>query len=111
MSDITIQELEKAAQNVERISAFIGERRDWIVGEGGEAKATTIRESARAIAAHLAVTTGIEPNPDFKVRLPAKLEPPAKISAGRLARFAGFLDQLNDWFVSQNTGIPEDSEG
>lgn len=110
MSDITIQELEKAARNIERISAFIGERRDWMVGDGGEAMATTIRESARSIAAHLAVTTGIEPNPDFMVRLPGKLEPSAKISAGRLSKFAGFLDQLSEWFVSQNTGVPENSE-
>lgn len=110
MSDITIQELEKAAQNIERVSAFIGERRDWMVGEGGEATATTIRESARAIAAHLAVTTGVEPDPDFKVRLPAKLEPSSKISAGRLAKFADFLDQLKEWFVSQNTGMPDNCE-
>ena len=35
MAGITIEELEKATHNVERISVFIGERRDWIVADGG----------------------------------------------------------------------------
>ena len=102
MSDITIEELEKAARNIERISAFIGERRDWIVGEGGESKATTIRNSARALAANLVEKTGIDPDPDLELELPSKLEPSAKISAARLSKFADFLGQLRGWFSSQD---------
>ena len=102
MSDITIEELEKAARNIERISAFIGERRDWIVGEGGESKATTIRNSARVLAANLVEKTGIDPDPDLELELPSKLEPSAKISAARLSKFADFLEQLREWLSSQN---------
>jgi hypothetical protein len=102
MSDITIEELEKAARNIERISAFIGERRDWIVGEGGESKATTIRNSARALAANLVEKTGIDPDPDLELELPTKLEPTAKISAARLSKFADFLEELREWLSSQN---------
>ena len=50
MAEITIQELEKAAGNIERISAFIGERRDWIGGDGGEEQATAIKGSVKALA-------------------------------------------------------------
>ena len=105
MSDITTEELDKAARNIERISTFIGERRDWIVGEGGESKATTIRNSARALAAKLVDTTGIDPDPDLELELPSKLEPSAKISAARLSKFADFLEQLREWLSSQNDAM------
>ncbi len=111
MSDITVEELEKAARNIERISAFIGERRDWIVGEGGESKATAIRGSARSLATKLAEKSGVDPDPDLKLVFPPKLEPSAKISASRLSKFSDFLDQLQVWFSSQNEAtIPEGSE-
>jgi hypothetical protein len=109
MSDITIGEIEKAARNIERISAFIGERRDWIVGEGGESKATAIRGSARSLVTKLAEKSGVDPEPDLRLELPPKLEPSAKISAARLSKFADFLDQLQAWFSSQNeAAFPED---
>jgi hypothetical protein len=109
MSDITNEEIEKAARNIERISLFIGERRDWMVGEGGESKATSIRGGARSLAAKLAERSGVEPDPDLKLVLPPKLEPSAKISAARLAKFGDFLDQLQAWFSSQNEAeFPKD---
>ena len=112
MSDISIEELDKAARNIERISTFIGERRDWIVGDGGEAKANDIRDNARAFAKLLVTKTGVEPDPDFKIKLPSKLQPSAKISATRLAKFNDFLSQLRNWFLSQEDGaIPDDSDG
>jgi len=111
MSDITIEEIEKAARNIERIFAFIGERRDWIVGEGGESKATAIRGSARSLATKLAEKSGVDPDPDLKLEFPPKLEPSAKISAARLSKFADFLDQLQAWFSSQNDAeFPEGSD-
>jgi hypothetical protein len=110
MSDLTIEEFEKAAENIERISAFIGERRDWIVGEGGEARATDIREIARALATRVAEKTGIDPDDKFTIKFPPKLEPSAKISAARLSKFGDFLSQLREWFASQNDAeVPEDS--
>jgi hypothetical protein len=102
MSEITVEELEKAARNIERISVFIGERRDWIVGEGGESRANDLRDHARALAKSLAESTSIEPDPEFKVKLPPKVEPPAKVSAVRLAKFGDFLQQLRKWFATQN---------
>jgi hypothetical protein len=111
MADITIDELEKAARNIERISVFIGERRDWIVGEGGESQATAIQDGARALATMLAEHTATQPDPDFKIKLPPKMEPSAKISATRLSKFADFLGELQSWFTSQNeTAMPENCE-
>lgn len=108
MSEITIEELEKAARNIERISTFIGERRDWIVGDGGEAKANDLRDRARALATSVTEVTGVEPDPEFKIRLPRKLEPSAKVSAVRLSKFSDFLRQLRHWFVTQHDAeIPE----
>jgi hypothetical protein len=111
MADITIEELEKAARNIERISAFIGERRDWIVGDGGEEQATAIKGSAKALAKVLVDKTGVEPDPDFMVKLPNKLEPSAKVSAARLSKFLAFLDQLRGWLTSENDAVlPDDNE-
>lgn len=111
MADITNEELEKAARNIERISAFIGERRDWIVGDGGEEQANSIRDKARTLATLLAENTGTQPDSDFMIKLPAKLEPSAKISANRLSKFADFLGELQSWFTSQNeNAMPEDCE-
>jgi hypothetical protein len=111
MAEITIQELEKAAGNIERISAFIGERRDWIVGDGGEEQATAIKGSVKALAKKLVDLSGVEPDPDFMIKLPPKLEPSAKISAARLSKFLAFLDQLRNWLSSENgTELPEDSD-
>jgi hypothetical protein len=111
MADITIEEFEKAARNIERISAFIGERRDWIVGEGGEEQANAIQNGTRALAKMLVEHTGTEPDPDFMIKLPPKLEPSAKISAGRLSKFAEFLEQLQSWFTSQDEAeMPEDCD-
>jgi hypothetical protein len=110
MSNITREELEKAASNLGRVSAFIGERRDWIVGEGGESKAIAIRGSARLLAIKLAEQSGVDPDPDLTVKFPPKLTPSAKISAARLSKFADFLNQLQEWFSSQkNVKFPEGS--
>jgi len=101
MSNITREELEKAANNLGRVSAFIGERRDWIVGEGGESKAIAIRGTARLLALKLAEKSGVDPDPHLKLKVPPKLTPNATISAARLSKFADFLDQLVEWFSSQ----------
>ena len=109
MSNITREELEKAASNLGRVSAFIGERRDWIVGEGGESNAVAIRGTARLLAIKLAEKSGVDPDPDLKLKFPPKLTPNAKISAVRLSKFADFLDQLAEWFSSQTGAeFPDD---
>jgi hypothetical protein len=112
MAEITIEELNKAARNIERISTFIGERREWSVGDGGEAMAHEIRANACALTSLLIRATGIELDPDFAVTLPPKLEPPSEISAVRLAKFSKFLAQLLRWFSSQDVaGMPEGGTG
>lgn len=110
MSNITRDELEKAANNLGRVSTFIGERRDWIVAEGGETNAIAIRGSARLLAIKLAERSGVNPDPNLELTLPPKLTPNARISAARLSKFADFLCQLEEWFSSQNdVEFPENS--
>jgi hypothetical protein len=111
MAGITIEELDKAARDIERISVFIGERRDWIVGDGGDAQAAAIQDGARALAKLLVDLTGIEPDPECKIKLPPKLKSSTKISAARLSKFADFFRQLHSWFTSQSEApIPENVE-
>jgi hypothetical protein len=111
MAGITIEELEKATHNVERISVFIGERRDWIVADGGEEHAVAIQDRTRALAKMLVNLTGVEPDPEFKIKLPPKLTSSTKISAARLSKFSDFLEQLSSWFDSQDdTPMPENCE-
>jgi hypothetical protein len=105
MAEITIEELDKAARNIARISTFIGERRDWTVGDGGEAMAHEISANSRALTRILVRTTGTEPDPEFEVTMPPKLEPSSEISALRLAKFSKFLSQLRRWFTSQGVGV------
>jgi hypothetical protein len=110
MAEITTEELDKAARNIARISTFIGERRNWTVGDGGEAMAHEIRANARALASVLVRATGMEPNSGIEVILPPELEPSAEISAVRLAKFSTFLSQLRAWFSSQDVGgMPQGS--
>jgi hypothetical protein len=112
MAEITIEELNKAARNIERISTFIGERREWSVGDGGEAMAHEIRSNAHALTSLLVRTTGIEPDSEFEVTLPPTLEPSSEISAVRLAKFSKFLAQLFRWFSSQDVGrMPDGCAG
>jgi hypothetical protein len=109
MAEITTEELDKAARNIARISTFIGERREWTVGDGGEAMAHEIRANAHALTSVLVRATGMEPDPGFEATLPPKLEASAEISAVRLAKFNTFLSQLRQWFSSQDVGaMPRD---
>ena len=44
--EITIQELEKASRNLERLAEFIGARRGWTLASGDQTAATYAREAA-----------------------------------------------------------------
>jgi hypothetical protein len=110
MVEITVQELEKAARNLERVAAFLGERRNWIVGEGGESDATNVRDAASTLFKLITNETTVGLNFKSKPKPPTKLEPSAKVSALRLSKFADFLNQLLAWFASQS-GAEVSSEG
>lgn len=111
MAEIAIQELDKAARNLERVAGFLGERRSWIVGEGGEPDATNVRDAASTLAKLITDVTAIRLDLASKPKPPPKLEPSAKVSAVRLSKFADFLNQLLAWFASQKeAGMPPEGE-
>jgi hypothetical protein len=101
MAEFTIQELEKAARNLERVAEFLGERRSWIVGEGGSPDAINVRDAAFTLFKLLTNMTAVGLHFDSKPKPPPKLEPSAMVSAVRLSKFADFLNQLLAWFASQ----------
>ena len=110
---IGTEELEKAARNLERLSQFMGERRDWLLGMDAERAALETRNSAQALSDLL--TEWVDGSGDDigigRVRQPPGLEPTGKVSAGRLAKFSEFFNQLNTWFAShRDAPVPADSE-
>ncbi len=110
---IGTEELKKAARNLERLSQFMGERRDWLLGMDAERAALETRNSALALSDLLTAWVDESGN-DIgigRVRQPPGLEPTGKVSAGRLSKFSEFLDQLNTWFEShRDAPVPPDSE-
>ena len=108
---ITVEELEKASHNVQRLFGFIGERRDWILASDAEDAASALAEAARSLAAVVNNLTGSDDPEEPDVRQPARLEPSGRVTAGRLIKFTDFIDQLRTWFSSHDGAtLPEGSD-
>ena len=109
--EITIQELEKASRNLERLAEFIGERRGWALASGDETAATHAREAAESLSKEIAGMTDGEIELPSSFNQPSPLEPSSRVSAKRLSRFADFMVQLQKWFAShKNLEFPAGSE-
>lgn len=108
---ITTMELDKAAHNLERLSEFVGVRCRWTVATGGASAAEDARKATEAIAEIIGEMTGGDIATPVGVKQPPELEPAGEVSAGRLTRFAEYLDQLRRWFESHSgTELPSGSE-
>jgi len=109
---ITVEELEKASHNVQRLFGFIGERRDWILASDAEDAASALAEAARSLAAVVSDLSGSHDSESPVVRQPPRLEPSGRVTAARLTKFTDFLDQLRAWFSAHDGAtIPEGSDG
>ncbi len=109
---ITTQELEKASRNLERMSQFVGERRRWLLGTGGETAAAHARKTAASLAEGIAALTDGRIGPLSSVQQPPEMEPSAKISGNRLSKFADFMEELRQWFASHGDAeLPPESDG
>ena len=109
--EITIQELEKASRNLERLAEFIGERRGWALASGDETAATHAREAAESLSKEIARITDGEIELPSSFNQPSVLEPSGRVSAKRLSKFADFMRQLQEWFSShKNLELPAGSE-
>jgi len=109
--EITIQELEKASQNLERLAEFIGARRGWALASGDETAATYAREAAESLSREIAGMTDGEIELPSSFSQPSLLEPSGRVSAKRLSKFADFMMQLEQWFAShKNIKLPAGSE-
>jgi hypothetical protein len=108
---ITTNELEKAAKNLERLAAFLGERRTWDLASGGESAATATREAAKFLADTVAGMVEADDAEGVETHQPEALQPPGSVSANRLQKFADFLNDLGDWFaVHSDAELPEDAD-
>ncbi len=108
---ITVEELEKASHNVQRLFGFIGERRDWILASDAEDAAAALAGAARSLVAVVDAITGSGDSDDVNVRQPARLEPSGRVTAARLIKFTDFIDQLRAWFSAHDGAtLPEGSD-
>ncbi len=108
---ITTNELEKAARNLERLAAFLGERRTWALGSGGESAATATREAATFLADTVAGMIEVDEPAGVTTRQPEALQPSGDVSANRLQKFADFLNDLGDWFSNHGEAeLPENAD-
>ncbi len=108
---ITVEELEKAAHNVQRLAEFIGERRDWILASDAEQAARSLAEAAQSLTAVIAKLSLSDDLEDTKIRQPARLSPSGRVTAPRLTKFAEFIDQLRQWFAAHDGAtLPEGSD-
>ena len=112
MSDqITVDDLQKAARNLQRLSEFIGERRGWILASDAEAAALSVSEASQSLARVMSKVTDDESNAEVPFRHPKGLEPTGKVSSVRLTKFAEFMDQLRQWFsLHTESELPSESE-
>jgi len=109
--EITSQELEKASRNLERMAEFIGERRAWSVGAGGETIIHNAYETSASLARGISGLTDGRVESVSIVQQPPELQPSALISANRLSKFADFMEQLRCWFASHGDGgLPPESD-
>jgi len=100
-----------ASRNLERMSGFIGERRGWLLGTGGEMVAAYARKTTASLAEGIVELTAGRIEPPSSVQQPPELEPSAKISADRLSKFADFMDQLRQWFALHGDAeLPAESD-
>ena len=108
---ITVEELEKASHNVQRLFGFIGERRDWILASDAEGAASALAEAAKSLSVVVSDLAASGDLNEVEVRLPAKLQPSGRVTAGRLIKFTDFIDQLRTWFSSHDGAtLPEGSD-
>jgi hypothetical protein len=109
--EITSQELEMASRNLERMSGFIGERRGWLLGTGGEMVAEYASKTTTSLAQGIAELTDGRIELPSSVQQPPELEPLAKLSADRLSKFADFMEQLRQWFALHGDAeLPPESD-
>jgi hypothetical protein len=108
---ITVEELQKASRSVERLSEFIGERRDWMLASDAGDAATLLAEAARSLDEALLKLVASGGTDEPRVRHPARLEPPGRVTPTRLVKFSEFIDQLRRWFSAHDAAaLPEGSD-
>jgi hypothetical protein len=108
---ITVEELEKASRNVQRLSEFIGERRDWMLASDAGKAAASLADAARSLDAVILKLIGSDDADSPQIRQPARLEPSGRVTPARLVKFAEFIDQLRGWFSAHDgAALPEGSD-
>jgi hypothetical protein len=108
---ITVEELEKASNNVRRLSEFIAQRRAWTVPPDAEEAASSLAAAARSLAGVVTTLAGADASDPPEIRQPPKLEPSGTVAPDKLVKFADFITDLRRWFESHDgSELPPRSE-
>jgi hypothetical protein len=96
---LTIEELQKAATNLDRIEEFLMVRSEWHLELDGFEALREIDSAAQAIIRRVdAVLDTIGRRADWTLPTPPEPLPTSKFDSARLAKLAGFMSQLSKWF-------------
>ncbi|PWB77137.1 MAG: hypothetical protein C3F15_03900, partial [Holophagae bacterium] len=103
---LTPDELEKAAHNLERIDSYLAPRSRWTVSPAHLDTLASIRRSVSRLMKlmHTPSSTG-PPAPTRDVRAAAPLDP-AELDGDQLHGFASFLERLDRWLEASGAVPP-----
>ena len=103
--ELTHDELEKAAHNLERIDGYLAPRSGWTVPSAHLETFASIRQSVTLLMKLLRSPAHAPPAPPGRPRAAAPLDPDA-LDADQLHGFASFLERLAGWLEASGATPP-----
>lgn len=100
---VTLQELEKAAGNLAKITEFVAQHRSGTIDPDGERALATLREAAMGLGRMVneqMYQNSIEAEAESP-QLAAAI-PDGRLQVARIEKFSGFIAQLDSWFKSRS---------
>ena len=109
---LTVDELEKAARNLERIESYLVSRTTWSVPPASRDAIASSRRSIDGLAARTRAwaPAGTLDPPEAEPAPPPDGLPQDSLDSDQLAGFASFLERLDRWFASTNASPPEGTD-
>ncbi len=109
---LTAAELGKAARNVKRIEGFLVVRCEWTLDPADRRSFDGLKATVDRLAFTIGQRTlklGIESR--LKPTEAPEPVPQETFDGAMLGRFAGFLKQLDSWFIAHPNAVPEQGAG
>jgi hypothetical protein len=110
--NLTLDELEKATRNIQRVEAYLVPRVDWTLSPGDVDTIEAMRRSVGRLADRVG-RWGLPTSVEHTVSDRDSVEslPPATLDSEQIAGFASFLERLDGWFASSGAAPPSPDAG